>query len=284
MYPGGRPEAEQARLAAGREQAIAEARARLAGYPQPVVTQFEILLRAAQTGAVVLEDHNHWIDQRGWYQMRRLALEFGRRLAETGVLETAGDVFYLTAEELLDGGAAQPERNKEKSKDTSLHQRVNARKDEMEHFRRVAPPPMLGTMPAFEMTDGGPLLRAMMKSDMAGPAGSGDDSGALHGQAGSPGIVRGKARIVHSLAEAGKLQPGDVLVAETTMPPWTPLFGIAAAVVTDTGGVLSHCAVVAREYGIPAVVGTGRATKTFHDGQFLEVDGDAGSVRIVPST
>jgi pyruvate,water dikinase len=66
------------------------------------------------------------------------------------------------------------------------------------------------------------------------------------------------------------------------MPPWTPLFGIAAAVVTDSGGVLSHCAVVAREYRIPAVVGTGKATHFFRDGQILEVDGNAGTVRVLP--
>jgi pyruvate,water dikinase len=72
-----------------------------------------------------------------------------------------------------------------------------------------------------------------------------------------------------------------VLVAETTAPPWTPLFATASAIVTDTGGVLSHCAVVAREYGIPAVVGTGAATATIEDGQVVEVDGDAGLVRLV---
>jgi pyruvate,water dikinase len=105
-----------------------------------------------------------------------------------------------------------------------------------------------------------------MKAD----EGSGD-SQELKGEAGSPGIVRGTARVVHSLAEAGKLQAGDVLVTERTLPPWTPLFATAAAVVTDTGGVLSHA----------AVVGTGRATKTFHDGQLLEVDGTAGVVRVL---
>ena len=84
-----------------------------------------------------------------------------------------------------------------------------------------------------------------------------------------------------ALAEAGKLKSGDVLVTETTTPPWTSLFATASAVVTDTGGVLSHCAVVAREYRIPAVVGTGEATKVLKDGQLLEVDGDAGVVRIV---
>lgn len=87
--------------------------------------------------------------------------------------------------------------------------------------------------------------------------------------------------MVRALAEAGKLKPGDVLVTETTAPPWTPLFASASAVVTDAGGVLSHCAVVAREYCIPAVVGTGEATALLRDGQVIEVDGDAGVVRIV---
>ena len=87
--------------------------------------------------------------------------------------------------------------------------------------------------------------------------------------------------MVRALAEAGKLKPGDVLVTETTAPPWTPLFSSASAVVTDAGGVLSHCAVVAREYCIPAVVGTGEATALLRDSQVIEVDGDAGVVRIV---
>jgi pyruvate,water dikinase len=93
--------------------------------------------------------------------------------------------------------------------------------------------------------------------------------------------VRGRARVIRSLAEAQTLQKGDILVTETTSPAWTPLFATVAAVVTDTGGVLSHCAIVTREYGIPAVVGTGTATALIKDGQLLEVDGSAGSVRIV---
>jgi pyruvate,water dikinase len=93
--------------------------------------------------------------------------------------------------------------------------------------------------------------------------------------------VRGPARVIRSLRESDKLQKGDVLVAETTSPPWTPLFVTAAAIVTDTGGPLSHCAIVAREYRIPAVVGTGRATTLIKDGQMVEVDGNAGIVRIL---
>jgi phosphohistidine swiveling domain-containing protein len=266
------PEAEQSWLAAGREKAVAEARAKLKGYPQPVVTRFETLLKAAQCGTSIKED-SHWVVVPIFYQMRRLALEFGRRLAEAGVLETADDVFYLTADELLDGdkGAVSP----------FLQERVKVRKTELERFGRINPPPMLGTRPAFEPPDGGPIFRAM-RSEM-GSTGSSGDSQALKGEAGSPGVVRGIAKIVHTLAEAGKLQPGDVLVTERTMPPWTPLFATAAAVVTDIGGVLSHCAIVAREYHIPAVVGTGRATKTLHDGQILEVDGNTGTVRILTS-
>jgi pyruvate,water dikinase len=103
----------------------------------------------------------------------------------------------------------------------------------------------------------------------------------VKGLPGSAGVTRGTARVIRSLAEAGKLQPGDVLVAVSTEPPWTPLFATASAIVTDSGGVLSHSAVVAREYRIPAVVGTGNATKTFQDGQLIEVDGNAGIVRVV---
>jgi pyruvate,water dikinase len=81
--------------------------------------------------------------------------------------------------------------------------------------------------------------------------------------------------------EADRLQPGDILVARTTAPPWTPLFATAAAIVTDTGGILSHSAIVAREYGIPAVVGTALATTLIQDGQTIEVDGDNGVVRVI---
>jgi len=107
------------------------------------------------------------------------------------------------------------------------------------------------------------------------------DPTVLRGNAASPGAVRGPARVIRRLSDASKLRPGDILVTETTAPPWTPMFAIAAAVVTDTGGILSHCAVVAREYGIPAVLGADGASRTIRDGQTIEVDGDAGLVRIV---
>jgi len=267
--PEPRPEMEPAALVAEREKALAEARAKLAGYPQPVVTRFETLLKAAQVAVSVLEDHNFWIDQRFFYHVRRLILEFGGRLAQAGTLEASNDVFYLTPDELQNG------------RDVPMKGLVQERMAEMERFSHMTPPPMLGTPPAFEMGDGAPpLFRAMAKAGISSNTKL-READRVKGIAGSAGVVRGRARVIHSLAEAGKLQPGDVLVAQSTMPPWTPLFATASAAVTDIGGVLSHSAVVAREYRIPAVVGTGHATSTFHDGQLLEVDGDAGTVRVV---
>jgi rifampicin phosphotransferase len=264
-----RPEMEPATLAAEREKSVAEARAKLAGYPQPVVARFETLLKAAQVAAIVHEDHNFWIDQRLFYHIRRLIVEFGCRLAQTGALEAMDDVFYLTPEELRS------------SRDIPMKRLVQEHKTEMKHFSRLTPPPMLGTMPAFEMTDGGSMVRALFKGELNPVNISNSEMNKVKGLPGSAGVTRGTARVIHSLAEAGKLQPGDVLVTASTEPPWTPLFATASAIVTDGGGVLSHSAVVAREYRIPAVVGTGNATTIFQDGQLIEVDGNAGTVRVV---
>jgi pyruvate,water dikinase len=267
--PGRRPELDIAAMAAEREQAVAEAREKMARYPRPIVERFETLLKAAQVATIVHEDHNFWIDQRLFYHIRQLILEFGRRFAQAGSLETANDVFHLTPEEVRDG------------REVDLKGLVQERKAELERFRQVSPPAKLGTMPPFEMEGGGPIMRAMFKGELAAPIKGQNGADVVKGFAGSAGVTRGRARVLRSLTEAARLQPGDVLVAPATEPPWTPLFATAAAVVTDNGGVLSHTAVVAREFRIPAVVGTGRATSTFQDGQLIEVDGNAGIVRVI---
>ena len=99
--------------------------------------------------------------------------------------------------------------------------------------------------------------------------------------AGSPGIYRGVARVVKSLDEAGDLEDGEIMVCEMTLPPWVPMFSIAGAVVSDVGGVMSHCAIVAREFGIPCVVGLRGALDAIADGAMVEVDGGAGTVTIL---
>jgi pyruvate,water dikinase len=100
----------------------------------------------------------------------------------------------------------------------------------------------------------------------------------LQGTPGSPGVVQGQARILKDVSEFGKLRPGDVLVAPVTNPAWTPLFQRAVAVVVDAGGAASHAAIVAREYGIPAVMSTMNGTKELKDGQWIQVDGSRGLV------
>jgi len=120
----------------------------------------------------------------------------------------------------------------------------------------------------------------MMNKFFGGLPAESPDPRIINGNAASAGTVTGTARVILSLDDAGRLQPGDILVCPATMPPWTPLFAIASAVVTDHGGVLSHTAIVAREYRIPAVVGTKVATTLVSDGQRITVDGTAGTVKL----
>jgi len=253
-------ERELAAQVAEREQLVSAAYERLRSHLPDVVNRFEFLLKAAQKAIVLTEDHSHWIDFRCMYHLHRISLEVGRRLSAAGIVDRPDDVFLLTLEELRDTALEFPRLNR--------RAQIAARHAEMEYFRSVPVPP----------TD--PVNRALFKFFGAPPS-TPDDDTVIRGNCGSPGRATGPARVVHSLAGAGKLQLHDVLVVKTTAPPWTPLFATAAALVSDTGGILSHCAVVAREYGIPAVVGTGNATERIHDGQPIEVDGDAGIVRLV---
>jgi pyruvate,water dikinase len=270
------PEIEMSALAAEREQAVAAARRRLQGYPAPVVAQFEAMLRGAQEAVVISEDHEIWLAYRPFYELRRVILECGRRLVTAGCTDTTEEVFFLTPDELSEALRALP--------GADLRERIAERRAEVERFRQVTPPPTLGAsqegwappaMPPNEQA----FWRAFAKNAGVPPLPA--EPGVLRGQAAAPGIARGPARVLRSLAEADRVQPGDVLVAKNTAPPWTPLFAGVAAVVTDVGGVLCHCAVVAREYRIPAVVGTGAATTTIQDGQLVEVDGSAGTVRVI---
>jgi len=260
----GREAAERA------EAALESARERLAAYPEPVRMQFEGMLAAAKVGSALSEDHNFWIDMHGISRARYVILEAGRRLAKMGVIESAEDVFLLKPYEVRQSLVAGPSRVR-----AAL---VAQRARDLAAQAQMDPPPAIGTVPSGPMPDD-PVTRMLMKFSGTPTAPGAPDE--LVGHSGSRGTVRGVARIVRSIGEAERLAPGEILVAETTAPPWTPLFATAAAVVTDTGGVLSHCAVVAREYGIPAVVGTGTATATIVDGQEIEVDGDAGIVRLL---
>jgi pyruvate,water dikinase len=121
-----------------------------------------------------------------------------------------------------------------------------------------------------------------IKTDAFKPVSADDQAhDLLKGVAASPGQVTASARVLLGPEDFHQMQPGDILVAEITTPAWTPLFAMAAGIVTDVGGPLSHGSIVAREYGIPAVLGTGVATQRIRRGQVVRVDGDAGVVTLL---
>jgi len=185
--------------------------------------------------------------------LRRALLELGRRLAGAGVLEAPEDVFHLKRSELEPLGAdwpPSPPRAEE------LRTAVGWRKG-----RRAS-------------LEGQPLVDPRL---FHASQGSGD--ALLQGTAGSPGMAEGPARIIRDVSQFERLRQGEVLVAPYTNPSWTPLFQRAAALVVDSGAAGSHPAIVAREYGLPAVVGTVTATQVLQDGEWVQVDGDRGTVR-----
>jgi pyruvate,water dikinase len=253
------PYLELTRLAAERASFTEQVRARLAAEERPA---FEQLLALALRSNPLTEDHAHWIDQQSTAALRRVCAAFGARLAAVGALDSPADIAFLTLEELLRWGfgLADP-----------LRPLVAARRAEHERNRGIAPPEYIGAPPEEQ----GWVDR------YSGPARPQPAPlGEVRGVGASAGVARGVARVARSLDDAQALQPGEVLVCPATDPNWTPLFAIAAALVTDVGGSLCHAAVVAREYRLPAVVGTRSATATIVSGQVLEVDGESGVVRL----
>ena len=187
----------------------------------------------------------------------------GRRLAAAGAIETPHDIVHLTPDEAREAFASAPKLDRRAL--------VAERKAELARYAATPVPETLGQRPDGKKPK--PSLDALKRRVAR--------DGVLTGEAGSSGIARGRARVIRSLADAGLLQAGEVLVAPTTSQPWMPLFGAAAALVTETGGVLSHAAVVAREFKLPAAVAVAGATEIVQDGQLIEVDGDRGLVRIL---
>jgi rifampicin phosphotransferase len=260
------PEAQYRRAVERREQLLAGARRRLASEPN-TLERFDELYKSASSFAPVVENHNHWIDQMGDIVMRYPCLEIGRRLADRGSLAAADDVFLLHVSELTEA----------LTRGRDFKATAAQRRAEMEHFASIVPPLYIGT-PGPPNDD--PIEQHVLIPFFGLPVAASGDPRVINGIAASPGTARGTARVVRSLSEASKLRQGDIMVCEMTLPPWTPLFSTIGAVVADTGGVLSHCAVIARESRLPCVVGTGNGSSVIKDGMTLTVDGSRGIVCI----
>jgi len=270
------PRVHWVELVAERESLTEDVRVRLATYPEPVRQQFEELLISGQQGQRIQEDHNWWIDQRGTHAVRQVVLEIGRRIAAARVIEDSNDVFYLDGDEIR-----ATMRTLSAGQVSGDHKVVaNERRADMDRWKNVKPPQALGTDPGPPPENA--TSRAIRRF-FGGPPPAQDQErpDVLKGIPGSPGKTSGVARVILHLGDAGRLERGDILVTATTNPPWTPLFATAGGIVTDTGGPLSHCAIVAREYGLPAVVGTGTGTDFIKDGQMIEVDGNKGEIRVL---
>ena len=253
------------RSVARREELLGNCRAMLKDDPEKLA-EFERLYGSAKYNLPLTEDHAFWIDQSGIAVFRRFTMEIGRRLAERGLLSEAQDVHWLRQAEMRDALT-----------NGANHSAVaSERRAEMAEWAKVTPPPILGTPPPPAAD---PFMDAVVVRLLGvTPPEDNPDPNVIKGVAGSGGKITGKARVVRSLAEAADVDEGDIIVCEMTLPPWVPLFSIAGAFVTDTGGVLSHCAIVAREFGVPAVVGTMFGTSAIQDGQTITVDGDTGKV------
>jgi rifampicin phosphotransferase len=247
------PYQRQRRLAVRRDEATATVLARL----DPLRAKaFRRLVHWAQNVAPVREDALADVGL-GWPQVRRMLAEIGRRLQEAGVINRPDDVYWLHRSEIDEDLA-------------SLADQVEQRKALWRGQRRATPPQLL------PKGGWGDMWRNWM------PAASEDQTGdVIKGIAGSAGTITAPARVLGGPQDFGQMQPGDVLVASITTPAWTSLFAMASAVVTDIGGPLSHSSIVAREYGIPAVLGTAVATRRIRSGQLIRVDGDAGTVSLL---
>jgi pyruvate,water dikinase len=206
----------------------------------------------------------------GYPALRKMLLELGARLIRAGALEHPGDIFWLRQNEIekvvtrLGRGDALD----------SMADQVRQRQASARAAKRVTPPPMLPPKKKY--------MGFSMEGVVAADEGS-HTANTIKGVGASAGQVTAAARVLRGSEDFDQMRPGEVLVAGITTPAWTPLFAMASAVVTDVGGPLSHGSIVAREYGIPAVLGTGVATKRIRSGQMITVDGSAGIVTLPKS-
>lgn len=193
------------------------------------------------------------LSTRFYQQVRRLVLEVEKRLLARGMLTAAEDIFFLPKDDLLAllEGTLSPDQ---------AQSRVRDHRNYYDSFAGFVIPDEIGTRYGGENT----------------VAAAGDHKGV----AGSPGVVTGVARVIADIHDSDRLQTGDILVTRCTDPGWTPKFSILSGVVTETGGILSHAAVICREYGIPAVLAVSQATSRIRDGQVITIDGNNGRISV----
>jgi pyruvate,water dikinase len=267
-----------------RERIVAEYRGLLPGDDERAA--FDQMLGLARVVFPYVEDHKfyceHWFTTRFFGKIR----EFGELLARWGVLDEAEDVFQLHHTEvdqaLADVSLAWAAGGKPLGK-AHFGPIIAERKQMLEAMRDWSPPPAIGPVPEALNDPAVRMLWGVTAETLAtwAATAASDAVSEIRGYAASPGIAEGPARVLRSVNDIGQIQDGEILVCPVTAPSWAPVFGKIKAAVSDIGGTMSHAAIVAREYGMPAVVGTGHATKRIQTGQRIRVDGSNGVVTIL---
>ncbi|MGH3301627.1 MAG: PEP-utilizing enzyme [Streptosporangiaceae bacterium] len=270
-------------LKAERERIAAEYRALLTSEEEQAA--FDQMLGLARLVFPFVEDHKfyceHWFTTQFFAKIR----EFGDLLVRQGVLAETEDIFQLHHTEidqaltdvmLAWSAGSQPLGARH------FGPIIAERKRMLDVLKGWSPPPAVGPVPEALNDPAVRMLWGVTAETLATwAAAESDDGQEIRGYAASPGVVEGVARVLHSVNEIGQIKDGEILVCAVTAPSWAPVFGKIKAAVSDIGGAMSHAAIVAREYGMPAVVGTGHATKRIRTGQTVQVDGDRGIVRIL---
>jgi phosphohistidine swiveling domain-containing protein len=267
--PASDPDERHDQLLAERLKATRTAMTGLSLYPIRRAL-FRWALDWAQEGAAIRENVFFYAFQ-GWPLARRTILALGNRLARAGRLSSPEDIFFLTWDE---------------AKSACKHHSTEDLRATVAKQRQTHQEQTLAVPPHWVPQEGPPRilqrkLKDKVKRFLLGTFKN--SAGILRGAPVSPGIVTGPARIIRSTADFGKLQAGDIMVAPTATPEWMPTFAVAAGLVTDVGGPLSHSSIIVREFGIPAVMGARKATSLITDGQMITLDGSQGLIQLYPN-
>jgi len=231
---------------------------------------FKLLMKGAQKACYWSEDHTPYLDMQTCAIGRWITRELGKRFAQAGCIDEPEDIYFLLPDEIRKAYIPMGKVN--------LRPYVEKRRKEWEENLKKEPTPFYGNIeraqemimkdPSISVSVQVPIVRPELKAD-------------LYGAAAAPGVMEGVARVVMNEKNLIEIKPGEILVAPGTSAPWTPVFAIVSAVITDGGGATSHPVIVAREYGIPCVAGCVEATKKIKTGDRLKVDGNLGVIYIL---
>lgn len=227
-------------------------------------TKFETLYQFALQAANIRDDHHFYIDAMLDAKARVYLLKIGELLTQKGAIPHQDDIWNLYDEEV----------QKALTTSISFYSVIQQRKMEMKENEAIQPPAYTGTPTEAELQQVERMLGSLRENEN-------NTQDVIHGIGASSGIVSGRVKVITSAEEFSQFQKGDILVCKTTTPLWTSLFRDAKAVITDAGGILSHSAIIAREYMMPAVLGTRIATETLQSGDLVTVDGSNGRVQIL---